>query len=90
MKQIFYLLTIIFALILFSNFDATGQTKKPKKHWSHRKKDAVIGGGAGAATGAIVSKHPVKGAVIGGAVGTGAGYLIGKKKDKKSSKKPSK
>ena len=52
------------------------------KQTSHRKKDALIGGGAGAVTGALISKHPVKGAVIGGAVGAGVGYLHGKKKDK--------
>jgi hypothetical protein len=90
MKKLFYLLTIIFALTLFPGSNVNAQSKKPKKHWSHRKKDAVIGGGAGAATGAIVSKHHVKGAVVGGAVGAGAGYLIGKKKDKKSPKRPSK
>jgi hypothetical protein len=87
MKQFFYLLIIIFALTFYCNLNVNAQTKKPKKHWSHRKKDAVIGAGAGAATGAIVSKHPVKGAVIGGAVGAGAGYIVGKKKDKKASKK---
>jgi outer membrane lipoprotein SlyB len=87
MKQFFYLLTIIFALTFFYNPDVNAQSKKPKKHWSHRKKDAVIGAGAGAATGAIVSKHHVRGAVIGGAVGAGAGYIVGKKKDKKAAKK---
>jgi YMGG-like Gly-zipper len=90
MKQAFYLLTVIFVLTLFPGFNANAQSKKPKRHWSHRKKDAVIGGGAGAVTGAVVSKHHVKGAVIGGAAGAGAGYLIGKKKDKKPVKKPSK
>lgn len=55
-----------------------------KKHWSKRKKDAVIGGVAGAATGAIVSKHKGTGALIGGAAGAGAGYLIGRHKDKKA------
>jgi uncharacterized protein YcfJ len=55
---------------------------KTKKPWSHRKKDAVIGAGAGAVTGAIIG-HGAKGAVIGGVVGGGAGYLIGKHKDKK-------
>ena len=62
------------------------QTKtvvKKKKGWSHRKKYAVIGGAAGAATGAIVSKHRVAGGLIGGAVGAGAGYIIGRHKDKK-------
>ena len=87
MKHFIYLLAVSFALTFCFNFNAHAQSKKPKKHWSHRKKDAVIGAGAGAATGAIVSKHHVKGAVIGGAVGAGAGYVVGKKKDKKTSKK---
>ena len=83
MKQYFYFLAIIFTLSLCWSPSLQAQEKQPKKHWSHRKKDAVIGGGAGAATGAIVSKHHVKGAVIGGAIGAGAGYIVGKKKDKK-------
>ena len=55
---------------------------KTKKPWSHRKKDAVIGAGAGAVTGAIVG-HGAKGAVIGGVVGGAGGYLLGKHKDKR-------
>jgi outer membrane lipoprotein SlyB len=86
MKKVFYLLIIIFTLTIFYSAGVDAQSKKTKKHWSHRKKDAVIGGTAGAATGAIVSKHHVKGAVIGGAVGAGAGYIVGKKKDKKEKK----
>lgn len=54
-----------------------------QKKWSSRKKGAVIGAGAGAATGAIVSHKKGKGAIVGGAVGAGAGYLIGRHKDKK-------
>jgi len=57
---------------------------KKKKGWSHRKKYVVIGGAAGAATGAIVArKHRLAGGLIGGAVGAGAGYIIGRHKDKK-------
>ncbi len=84
MKKTFYLFSIILVLFLLLNNFGYAQTKTPKKHWSHKKKDAVIGGTAGAATGAVISKHPVKGAVIGGAVGAGAGYIFGKKKDKKT------
>ncbi len=50
---------------------------------SHKKKGTLIGAGAGAATGAVISKNRSKGAVIGGAVGAGAGYLHGRHKDKK-------
>jgi hypothetical protein len=86
MKQVFYLLSIIFILTFFTTTPVNAQSKKHKRHWSHRKKDAVIGGGAGAVTGALVSKHHAKGAVIGGAVGASAGYLVGKKKDKNGTK----
>ncbi len=85
MKKIFYsYLFSMFSILLF-NSGAIGQARHypQKKHWSHRKKDAVIGGAGGAATGALVSKHHAKGAVIGGAVGAGGGYLLGKHKDKK-------
>lgn len=86
MKKTFYLFSIILVLFFLLNNSGYAQTKTPKKHWSHKKKDAVIGGTAGAATGAIISKHHVKGAVIGGAAGAGAGYIIGNKKDKKTKK----
>jgi hypothetical protein len=86
MKQVFYLLSIIFILTFFTSTSVNAQPRKHKKHWSHRKKDAVIGGSAGAVTGALVSHHHAKGAVIGGAVGAGAGYLVGKKKDKNGKK----
>jgi len=85
MKKIFYSFLFSFLSILLFNSGANGQTHhQKKKHWSHRKKDAVIGGAGGAATGALVSKHHARGAVIGGAVGAGGGYLIGKHKDKKT------
>ncbi len=87
MKKLFSFLLIISACLFFGNYSANAQAKTPKKHWSHKKKDAVIGAGAGAVTGGVVSKHHVKGAVIGSAVGAGAGYIIGKKKDKKTTKK---
>lgn len=87
MKKLFYALMLLFAFTFLFDTNINAQSKKTKKHWSHRKKGAVIGAGAGAATGAIVSKHHVKGAVIGGAVGAGAGYIVGKKKDKKEAKK---
>lgn len=61
-----------------------------KKGWSNKAKGAVIGGVAGAVTGAIVDKkHHAAGAVIGGVAGAGAGYGTGaiidnkKKKEKK-------
>ena len=63
----------------------TTQTTTRKKGWSSAAKGAVIGGGAGAIGGAIISKKkPVQGAVIGGVVGAAGGYIIGKDIDKKN------
>jgi len=88
MKKFFYLMSMAFTLTMvsgaFSKASAQTVTHETKTGWSHKKKGAVIGAGAGAVTGAVVSKHHAKGAVIGGAVGAGAGYLYGRHKDKKN------
>lgn len=78
MKKLLSIATLAFGLTLASAGinEAAAQT-------NHKKKDAIIGGVAGAATGAIVSHKKGKGALIGGAAGAGAGYLIGRHKDKK-------
>ena len=55
-----------------------------KKGWSNATKGAVIGAGAGAIGGAIISKKKGLGAVIGGVVGAAGGYIIGKNIDKKN------
>jgi len=83
MKKIILILCLA---IGYSSLHAQTTTKTKtthKKGWSHAKKGAVIGAGAGAVTGAAVSKKRGKGALIGGAVGAGAGYLFGRHKDKK-------
>lgn len=80
----------LFGLTMFTGeyaSDAQGQTVVKKRKWSHRKKDAVIGGVAGAATGAIISRDKGKGALIGGAIGAGAGYLYGRHKDRKAGRR---
>ena len=78
---------VSFSLFGFSmitgEFSSEAQSQVAKRKWSHRKKEAVIGGAAGATTGAIVSKNKTKGAVIGGAIGATAGYLHGKRKDRR-------
>ncbi len=85
MKKFIYSISIAFALSGISGLytKAAAQTTvktETKTGWDHKKKDAAIGAGAGAVTGAIVSKHNRgSGAVIGG----GAGYLYGRHKDKK-------
>lgn len=87
MKKLLVVLTMTFGLTMitapFVELQAQTVVTKKKTGWSHRKKYAVIGGAAGAVTGAAVAKHHVRGAVIGGAVGAGAGYLIGRHRDKK-------
>ena len=55
-----------------------------KKGWTNATKGAVIGAGAGAIGGAIISKKKGLGAVIGGVVGAAGGYIIGKNIDKKN------
>lgn len=60
--------------------------EQKRKGWSGTAKGAVIGAGAGAITGAAVSKKKGQGAIIGGlagaAVGAGTGAIIdGKKKN---------
>lgn len=68
-----------------SRSTGTTQTAQHKKGWSSAAKGAVIGAGAGAIGGAVISKKkPVKGAVIGAAVGAAGGYIIGKDIDKRN------
>ena len=86
MKKLIWLLSVSFFLTIipgtFNKLSAQ-TTVKVKNGWSHKKKDAVIGAGAGAVTGAVVSKNHAKGAIIGGAVGAGAGYMLGRHQDKR-------
>src|SRR5215212_3460438 len=87
MKKVLYLLGLAFTLSIVSGSftEVTAQKTKEvhKKGWSHKKKYTVIGAGAGAVTGAAVSKKRAKGAIIGGAAGAGAGYILGRHRDKK-------
>jgi hypothetical protein len=88
MKKIIFILAIIFSLTVLSSNLLYAQTTevKTKTNTSHKGKNAAIGAGIGAATGAVVSNKKGKGALIGGAVGAGAGYLYGRHKDKKHPK----
>jgi hypothetical protein len=89
MKRILLITAMAFGLTMVSGAfaEAKSQTTttvvKHKNGWSHRKKYGVIGAGAGAVTGAVVSKHHAKGALIGGVVGGAGGYLLGRHKDKR-------
>lgn len=54
---------------------------------SHREKGALIGGGAGAAGGALIggiTGAPGTGALIGGAAGAVGGALVGDQKDRQN------
>jgi len=88
MKKIIVGLSFVFGLSLASaGFNkAAAQTvkKETKTGMSKKKKGTLIGAGAGAVTGAAVSKHHAKGAVIGGVVGGAGGYLYGRHKQKKN------
>ena len=63
---------------------STQPIPEKKKGWNKATQGAVIGGAAGAVSGAIISKKKGLGAVIGGVVGAAGGYILGKKADKKA------
>ena len=74
MKRFFLIVAMAFCLTMVSGAFIEIKAQRTvvvehKKGWSHRKKYGVIGAGAGAVTGALVSKHHARGALIGGAVG---------------------
>ena len=89
MKKIFLIIAMAFGLTTVSGAFVEARAQhhtvkvEHKRGWSHRKKYAVIGEGAGAATGALISEHHARGAVIGGVVGGASGYLLGRHKDRK-------
>ena len=68
------------------NTGSTAPQVEKKKGWSKATTGAVIGGAAGAAGGAIISKKKGVGAVVGAVVGAASGYIIGKDMDKKDKK----
>ena len=70
--------------VCFSSLDISAQTVTK----SRAGRNAAIGAGAGAVTGAVVSRnHKGKGAVIGAAVGASGGYAWGKHQDKKKGRR---
>jgi hypothetical protein len=72
-----------------SSTSGTTATKAPTTTVEkHTKRDAAIGGAAGAIIGAATSKDKVKGAVIGGAAGAILGGVIGNNVDVKKTTKP--
>lgn len=81
-------LVCVFGMIALLSFGASTEASAqfgnyPQKQVSARAKGAIIGGGLGAAAGAIIHKRdPVAGGVVGAVVGAGAGYVIGNNEDK--------
>ena len=64
--------------------DESSNTAK-KQGMSSAAKGAIIGGAAGAVTGAVINKrNRASGAVVGGVAGAGVGYTIGRAKDRKT------
>lgn len=81
MKKIISIISFSF---LLSTVPISYTDAQIHKKWSHRKKDALIGGVAGAGTGVLISHDKSKGAIIGGVLGAGIGYLHGRHEDKES------
>ena len=62
---------------------STGTRSTGTRVVKHTKRDAIIGGVAGAAIGAVTSRDKLKGAVIGGVAGSVLGAVIGNNVDVK-------
>ena len=84
MKKLIVLSSMLFCFGVFASSAQTATVER-KAGWSQPKKGVVIGGLAGAATDAAVSRpgHKGSGAVIGAAVGAGGGYEYGKHRQKR-------
>jgi hypothetical protein len=87
MKKMMFALGLVSLLTLGVTNDASAQFGGYGGAYpgqtSARAKGAIIGGGLGAAAGAIISRRdPVAGGIIGAVLGAGAGYVIGNNEDK--------
>lgn len=71
----------------YNTYNQPAAQQPKKKGWSNTAKGAVIGAGAGALTGALVSDQKGKGAIIGGVIGAGAGAGTGAIIDKSQKNK---
>ena len=65
-----------------SSSSSSGTYSRPTTIVKHTKRDAAIGGAAGAVIGAVTSRDKVKGAVIGGVAGAVLGGVLGNNVDK--------
>ena len=61
---------------------SSGTYSRPTTIVKHTKRDAAIGGAAGAVIGAVTSHDKLKGAVVGGVAGAVLGGIIGNNVDK--------
>ena len=87
MKKMMFALGLVSLLTLGATNDASAQFGGDGGGYpgqtSARAKGAIIGGGLGAAAGAIISRRdPVAGGIVGAVLGAGAGYVIGNNEDK--------
>jgi hypothetical protein len=65
-----------------SGSSSSGTYSRPTTVVKHTKRDAAIGGAAGAVIGAVTSRDKLKGAVIGGVAGAVLGGVLGNNVDK--------
>ena len=85
MKKMIHVLGLAISLAIVPGVFTSTQaqtTVYKTKHPSRTRKSTLIGAGAGAVAGALIT-HKASGALVGGAVGGGAGYLYGKHRTKK-------
>ena len=83
MRKLICALGMVSFLSLGITENATAQTFGGGRQVSARAKGAIIGGGLGAAAGAIIHRRdPVAGGIIGAVLGAGGGYMIGNNEDK--------
>jgi uncharacterized protein YcfJ len=80
-----YVAMLSAVLMLGSTVSASDATAQTRQGMSRKGKGAIIGGGTGAAAGAVIAGKGDrgKGALIGGAAGAVGGAIIGRKKDKR-------
>jgi osmotically inducible lipoprotein OsmB len=79
MKSFSKIFAFLLAFVLLASSAAQAQDKP--KGWSHKAKDAAIGGGAGAVVGGLLGGG--KGALIGAGAGVVGGGLVGRNQDKR-------
>jgi len=67
---------------VYRSSSSSGTYSRPTTVVKHTKRDAAIGGAAGAVIGAVTSHDKLKGAVVGGVAGAVLGGILGNNVDK--------